>query len=129
MGTGQVEVKEGKVRKEKYEYRYDPVLFLIRELDVVRGDLKEFRSYVEHRFVEVEAKVDRKFDEVNKRVDEVRVELSQRVEDVRSELSQRIDGTNKRVDSLYKLMVGILVAVLSVLLTSIVGIILNLVLR
>lgn len=85
----------------KYEHRYAPILLLIREMNIIRSELKEFKSYIELTFAKMETRIDEKFDKLNRLVNEVDVGLS-----------QRIDKTNKRVDGIYKYMIKLLIAVI-----------------
>lgn len=56
-------------KKEEVLYRADPLTFIFRELDLMRGEIREFKSETKEEFAHVNNRIDTFMLDVNKRLD------------------------------------------------------------
>jgi len=84
----------------------------LEELSKRTGDLNQQQIYIGQRIDALREELTQRIDETNRRIDALREDLTQRIDALREELTQRIDETNRRIDetnrrmdSLYEVIV------------------------
>lgn len=56
-------------KKEEVLYRADPLTFIFRELDLMRGEIREFKSDTKEEFANINKRIDSFMIDTNKRLD------------------------------------------------------------
>jgi hypothetical protein len=84
-------------KKEEALYRADPLTFIFRELDLMRAEIREFKSDTKEEFANVNKRLDAFMLDVNKRFDVMN------------------DSINKRFDRLYLIVILNLIGIVAFL--------------
>ncbi len=87
-------------KKEDILYKADPLTFIFRELDLIRAEIRDFKSEIKEEF----ANINKRIDETNKRFDTFMLDVN-----------ERFDNINKRFDRLYIIVILNLIGIVAFL--------------
>jgi len=91
-------------KKEDILYKADPLTFIFRELDLMRSEMREFKSETKEEFASV-----------NKRIDNFVLDVNRRFDSMNESINKRFDDVNKRLDRLYLLVILNLIGIVAFL--------------
>ncbi|BCB95829.1 hypothetical protein JZK55_07510 [Dissulfurispira thermophila] len=105
-------------KKEDILYKADPLTFIFRELDLIRDEIRDFKSETKEEF----ANINKRIDETNKRLDTFMLDVNERFDNINKrfdsfmlDANERFDNINKRFDRLYIIVILNLIGIVAFL--------------
>jgi hypothetical protein len=98
-------------KKEEVLYRADPLTFIFRELDLMRSEIREFKSDTKEEFASVNKRLDSFMSDTNNRFEGI----NKRFDSMNDSINKRFEDVNKRFDRLYLIVILNLIGIVAFL--------------